>query len=94
MPNVSFESRHDTIIINFGNTPINGVSRSKWRKDSFMSVFQLGDNGMVVIRTISKQDYPFSFDGGVANTLPVDSVDGVSPSSNNHLFELLSSIVD
>lgn len=94
MPNVSFESRHETIIINFGNVPINGVSRSKWRKDSFVSIFQLGDNGMVVIRTVSKQDYPFSVDGLIANTLPVDSVDGVSPVSNNHLFELLSNIVD
>ena len=93
MANITIKTNYDTVSIVFGNfaTAVN-VTRSEWRKDALISVFQQ-PNGVVVIRTIYKQDYPFSVDG-VASSLVVDSVDGVAPTDSNHLYDMVSGVVN
>jgi hypothetical protein len=94
MGNCVFLSATETVSISFGvASAAVGVSRSKWRKDAIVSVFQLM-TGAVVVRTLPNKDFLFSFNGLIPNTIPVDSVDGVVPTDNNHLFELISAIAN
>lgn len=94
MANVVFQSHHDTIFISFNDlSAAADTEKSKWRKDALVCVF-LKPNGATVVRTLYKQDFTFTFNGGVAGSLPVDSVDGVQPTDNAHLYALISGIVD
>lgn len=94
MSNCIFKSATETVAINFGAaSAVIGVARSKWRKDAIVSVFQLV-TGAVVVRTLPNKDFAFSFNGAIANTIPVDFVDEEVPTDNDHLFELITNIVN
>lgn len=92
MANVVFKTGNSTVTIYFNDvSAASTVKTAKWRYDAIASVFLLHANAAVVVRTHNK-DFPFSFNG--ENGLPVDNVDGVTPESNQHLFELISGIIN
>lgn len=93
MANVIFKSNQNTVNIDFGvHASLAQAAKSKWRFDAIVSVFLSPTSGAVIIRSSLGKDYPFSFDG--VNGLPVDLVDETSPTSNEHLFELISGIIN
>lgn len=90
MPNVTIKGYQDSIAVDFGDLfALVKTKQSRWRKDALIACF-VTDTDAVVIRTVYKQDFVFSHNGAVG-TLPVDSVDGVQPTSATHLFELITS---
>lgn len=93
MGNVTFKSSQNTVAIDFGvHAVLAQAAKSKWRFDAIISVFLTPTSGAVVIRSSVGKDYPFSFNG--VNGLPVDLVDDVAPTSNEHLFDLISGIIN
>jgi hypothetical protein len=91
MANVVITTGNSTVTIDFNAvSAVSTVKKSKWRYDAIPSVFLLHNDAAVVVRTHGK-DFPFSFNG--VNGLPVDSVDGVAPTSNEHLYHLISGVI-
>ncbi len=89
MANVTIVGRQDSIDVNFGDYYVAAkTKKSRWRKDALVACF-ITDTDAVVIRTVYKQDFAFSVTGLPAGTLPVDTVDGVAPTSAEHLFSLI-----
>lgn len=92
-PYVSIVVTSTTVDVDFGVvSTVSGIKRSKWRLDQFASVYQNVDTTVTVRAAAGLSDWPFSFNGS-AGTMKVDSVNGVVPTSNDHLFELIAAVV-
>lgn len=93
MGNVTFKLNQNTVTIDFGvHAVLAQAAKSKWRFDAIVSVFLAPTSGAVIIRSSLGKDYQFSYNG--VGGLPVEAVDDVAPTSNEHLFELISGIIN
>jgi hypothetical protein len=93
MANVVFTSNNNTISMDFNAVAtLAQCKKSKWRYDAIVCVMLAPSDACVIVRNINAKDYPFSFNG--VNGLPVDNVDGTVPTSNEHLYNLISSIIN
>lgn len=93
MANVIFTSGNNTISIDFNAVAsLAQCKKSKWRYDAIVCVMLAPSDTCVIVRNINGKDYPFSFNG--VNGLPVDNVDNVAPTNNQHLYDLISAIIN
>ena len=73
-------------------TTVANFRRSRWRKSEMCSICQL-PNGSIGIRTATgMNDYMFSYNG-MPGTLPITAVNGVNPTSNDNLYDLLAACI-
>lgn len=87
-----------TTTANYIDTEFNDITnvanfkRSRWRKDEMCSIYQQPDGSIGIRTTNGMLDYMFSYNG-MEGTTPISSVNGVAPTSNDHLYDLLAACV-
>lgn len=69
--------------------------RSRWRKEELVSVYLKPDGTVGVRASRGITDYLFSsYTHPLPGTIPVESVNDISPTSNSHLYELIAGCVN
>jgi hypothetical protein len=90
MANISVVSTTNSIKVDFGDYASSvGVTKGIWRKDKvrfnlrsdFIEVIAQNENGFGVVYTTS------------GNYLIIDTIDGVSPTSNSDLYDKLCTLI-
>ena len=92
MANIVVTSTTNTILVDFGvySTSL-GISKAVWQKVDVR--FELKDgNTFVNVLVNQKPSFAVSFDGST-NTLQVDTVGGVAPTSNSDLYDKLTTLI-
>lgn len=69
----------------------NNYDSVRWQKDEFAMVFLLTDGGVGIRAKHGAIDYTFSHDG--SKGMRIEAVDGVSPTTSSHLFDLISALM-
>ena len=90
MANLVITSTTNSVKVDFG---VLGIKHTKgvWRKEQ-LSFFLQPSNAFVIAKILNEVPFAVSWNGSV-NTLQIDSVDGVAPTSNSDLFDKLSTII-
>ena len=91
MANIIITSTTNSIKVDFGihSTQLN-TSKGTWRKSHVLNILLRNDGVMIDIE--SQPDWLVSFDGAVG-TFQIDSVDGVTPTSNSDLYDKLIALI-
>lgn len=90
---ISIVATATSVTVDFGViAAVSGITRSKWRLDQFASVYQNTNTTVTVRAAAGASDWLFSFDGS-EGTMKVDSVNGIAPTSNDHLYGLIAAVV-
>lgn len=69
-------------------------TRSRWRKEELVSVYLKPDGTVGVRASNGINDYLFSsYTNMLPGTVPVEAVNGVAPTSNTHLYDLIAGCI-
>jgi len=69
--------------------------RSRWRKEELVSVYLKPDGTVGVRASNGINDYLFSsYTHALPGTIPVELVNGVAPTSNANLYQLISGCIN
>jgi len=92
MANIVVTSTTNSIKAAFNDlASIAKAKKGVWHKSRIS--FQLAESGAIVkVLVFGETEWAISFDGSI-NTLQIDSVDGVAPTSNDDLFSKLETLL-
>jgi hypothetical protein len=89
MSNLTVTSTTNSILVDFGDTPLGNIANGVWRKASIFS-FRLTSDRVVVIAA----DGAFEVaDTAAAGVLVVDSIDAAAPASLDDLYARLAALI-
>jgi hypothetical protein len=92
MANLVITSTTNTINVSFNDLSVPvGIKKGCWNKTRI--TFNLAPSDLIVkVLVIGESSWAISFDGS-SGTLPVDSVNGVAPTSNSDLYDKLVALI-
>ena len=92
MANLVITSTTNSVNVVFNDyAPIIETTKQTWAKRVIQNFRQL-PTGCIVIYMLAEKEWCVTFNG-VDNTFQIDSIDGVTPTDNNHLFQLLEALI-
>ena len=92
MANIVVKSTTNSIKTDFGALEsVTGIAKGTWRKEE-VSFFLKPSSAFILVKVHNDLPFEVSFDGS-AQTLQIDSVDGVAPTSNSDLHDKLSALL-
>lgn len=92
MANIVVVSTTNNIKVDFGVLDsVTLISKGTWRKEE-VSFFLKPSTAYVLVKVHNDLPFAISWDGS-SNTLQIDSVDGVAPTSNSDLYDKLIALI-
>jgi hypothetical protein len=92
MANIVVTSTTNSIKVDFGALDsVVGLSKGVWRKEE-VSFFLKQSNAFIMVKVHNDTPFAVSWDGS-SDTLQIDSVGGVSPTSNSDLYDKLIALI-
>lgn len=92
MANIAITSTNNLIKVSFGDYYPSAIetSQGSWRKDKLTSIKY---DSVVEVDIRGEKVWLVSYDGA-GGSFQIDSVNGVAPTDNNHLYTLLINLLD
>jgi len=92
MANLVITSTTNSIKVDFGVLEsATQIAKGVWRKEE-VSFFLKPSSEFIMVKVHNDTPFAVSWDGS-SNTLEIDSVDGVAPSSNSDLYDKLIALI-
>ena len=92
MANIAVTSSTSNFIIDFGDyVSVTGIKKATWQKQR-ISFRLMASDSFVQVLVVGEPNWAVSFNGS-ANTLQIDSVNSVAPTSNSDLYDKLIALI-
>lgn len=93
MANIVITSTSNSVTVDFGvYASFLETYKQTWSKSVIQNFRKVNDSGYIYVNMKFEKEWIVSYNGATG-TFQVDSIDGVTPTSNDHLFTLLSSLI-
>lgn len=93
MANIVITSTTNSVIVDFNDyAAILKTEKQSWPKRVIQNFRKLYPSGCIIVSMLQEKEWCVSWDGS-PGSFQIDSIDGVTPTSNSDLFDKLTALL-